>query len=1033
MNISRFAVRHPAVITILMITALVFGVIALSTINQEFLPNVALPEIIVVTQYPGAGPEDVEREVTDVLEEELSAMTGLTRIRSTSRDSVSMIYLTFEDGTDLYEMLPEVRANIDQISHRLPQDIERDPTALVAGAELIPIFSFAVTSDREAHVIAEFIEESIVPPLGRIPGVSRVEFLGGQQEELFIELQLNDLESRGVSVARVHEALQYANVSIPAGVSAYRGKELPLTMTGEFSSLQEIRELVIGMRDDERIYLRDVAEVSIRYPDPEVYIDSDGEETLVVDVTKREEGDTTEIIREARSVLRGIEESYGDVMEITILQDDTALIRNALMTVVRSGLLGVAMAVFVILLFLGDIRATLIIASSLPLSIVLAFIGMRAAGQSINILSLSGLVVALGMVVDGSIVILENIYRHYHRGKDRIQASELGTRQVSQAVFASVSTSISVFVPLIALTGIIGIILSDLSLTLVFTLLGSLAVSILTVPFFTSKLLHIRKQRRRRRLMDILMALLKRSYRRTLSWCLSRGGFLFLAAVVIFIISILVLSLVGMTFIPSSDTGEFYVYMTFPEGYSLEQSRQKVHQAEALIREHVPELSGAVFFTGYAGEYERATPVKNKAYGKLMLPPVGERDRGVHEIIQQVQRLLEEQISDMEVLVENGGYDKLLALATEGAGFQIRLSAQNYNLLRQTAEEVEMLLAEDPEVYKTESTADRMRETAVGDLALHQLGMLGFTSYEAAVMTRILLHGEEVGNYRGDDRDLPIVLGSTLRGKELTEDVLEQIHLVDETGRMVSLGSVTDMRVEPSYASIDRRDRMRTITVTGHLHGDDLSGINERMQEKLGAFDFPHGVSWSIGGTAELMEDSFRDLLLLLGIAIFLVYVVMVIQFERFTQPLIVMASIPFCLIGVVFGLLLFGSTLSIVAFLGIIALGGIVVNNSIVLIDYVNMLRTEEEMPLKKAVIQGASQRLRPILMTTLTTFFGVLPLAFSRGEGAEVYASLGQAIAGGLITSTLITLLLVPVLYYLLEKRKLEMKKVIMEGGSE
>ncbi len=1031
MNISRFAIRHPAVITILMITLLLFGMIALVTMNQEFIPNVALPEIMIVTVYPGAAPEDVESEVTDVLEEDITAIQGLTGSRSVSSDSLSVIYLTFADNIDLYDVLPEIRAKIDRIESKLPSGLQSKPAAFVAGAELIPVFSFAVISDRDPSVLAEFVEDAVVPPLNQIQGVSRVQVFGGSREQLFIELQLEELHARGISALQVYEALSYANVSLPAGTAQYRGREMHVRISGEFSTLQEIRGLVVGHSDGEFIYLRDIAEVSFRYPDPKVYIESEGRSIMVVDIMKREDGSTPAITSRAKSVLQEFENSYGNVISFEILQDDSTLVRSSLMTVVRSGAMGTAMAVLVILVFLSDIRATLFIASSLPLSIVFAFIGMRIAGQSVNILSLSGLVVALGMVVDGSIVILENIYRHYRHGEDRIRSSERGTREVSRAVLASVSTSISVFVPLAVLTGVIGVILKDLSLTLVFALLGSLVVSLVTIPFFTSQFLKQTGRSRRRSPADLLLRLTERSYRRTLSWCLDHGRFLLFSAVLILASTVAVLALVGTSFIPSADTGEFYVYMTFPESYTIEDSREKVLKVEQIVHEQVPELTSAVFFTGFSSEYSRNNPVKNAGYAKILLPSPRQRERGVHEIIASLQYVLEENIADMDVLVENGGFDKLLALATQGTGFQIRLSSQNYDLLTSSAEEVERMLSQDPQIYKTSSTLEMARETAVGDLALDHLGALGFTSYEAAMTSRILLQGEDVGTFRGGDGEKPIMLGSNLGRRSLTEDILEQIQLVDPSGRGVSFGAFTDLVVEPSYSSIEHRDRMRSVVVTGYFYGEDMSGITSRTREFMESIDLPFGVSWSIGGVSELMTSSIQRLLLLMGLSVFLVYAVMVIQFERFTQPLIVMASIPFCLIGVVFGLLVFGSTLSIVAFLGIIALGGIVVNNAIVLIDYMNMLRQEHHLPLRDAVIKGASKRLRPILMTTLTTFFGVMPLALSRGEGSEVYAALGQAIAGGLLTSTLITLLLIPLLYYLLERRSEHRPEVLLEGG--
>ncbi|MCF7953759.1 MAG: efflux RND transporter permease subunit [Spirochaetales bacterium] len=1021
MRLSRFAIDHPAIIIIIMIALLLFGVLALVSLNQEFLPNVALPQISVVTYYPGVGPLDIEKDVTDILEDQFSTISGLERMNSESRDSVSIIELSFTEQTDLQKMLPEVRAQISRVKGDLPSGISGEPIAMIAGVELMPIFSFVVKSDREPDLLTEFIEESILPSITRIPGVSRAEVYGGQKRQLTIELRLSDLAARNVSTIDVYQALSNANLTLPAGSAKVRQNILNVKIAGEFSSLEEIRNLAVGYQSDSYIYVRDIADVKLAYPDPEVYIDSAGSELVVVDVMKRSDGDTMEIARGVRSVIEKYEQVYGEVMSFSTIQDDSEMVRTSLFTVVRSGIIGIIMAVLVIFVFLGDVRATLIIGSSIPLSLVFAFIGMKAAGQTVNILSLSGLVVALGMIVDSSIVILENIYRYYHQGENKIVASEQGAVEMGSAVFASASTSISVFLPLAALTGIIGIVMKDISLTLVFALTASLIVSLVVVPFFTSRYLHHKKKYKHKPPAEWFMFHLENGYRRLLMWSLEHRGFIIFFALSIFLISLLILMALGSTFLPSADTGEFYVYMQFPEGSDLEVNRNKMRLAESILRREVPEINEAVFFTGFASEFSRNSPQANHGYGKVLLTPPQDRERRVQEIIAAVQRSLDAQLLDADVVVENGGFDKLLSLATEGTGFQIKLSSGDVDLLYQAASDVQEIMEQDPGIYKTSMSVEMDREVAIGDLALDDLGNLGLSTYEAAVTSRILLNGEKVGIYRGasSDRDVDIILISDLKDRPLTDDVLEQVKLINPSGKGIPYSSFTELKVEPAYSKIEHRNRMRTIVVTGYMQGEELSGIRDRIESQLESLGIPFGVEWTTGGSAELLSESMRKLLLILLIAVFLVYAVMVIQFERFRQPLIVMSSFPFCLIGVVFGLLLFGSYMSIIAFLGIIALGGIVVNNAIVLIDYMNNLRTNQGMALYEAVITGGTVRLRPILMTTFTTFFGVFPMAVSRGSGSEIYASLGQAIAGGLVTSTMISLILVPVLYFMFEQR--------------
>ena len=576
------------------------------------------------------------------------------------------------------------------------------------------------------------------------------------------------------------------------------------------------------------------------------------------------------------------------------------------------------------------------------------------------------------------------------------------------------------------------------------------------------------------------MLRLENGYKRLLFWSLYHTKSILLVSVAILIISVITVLSLGVVFLPNTDQAEFYVYMEFPEGYTLERSHQKVQEIDALIRSIVPECTDALFVTGFASETSRSISYGNKAYAKIFLSGVAQRERGILEIMSNVQETVTREIPDVELVLENGGFSTLLGLVTGGSGYQIELSGSDFTQLYTEALRVKDFLEADPEVYKALLDVQFNQQQIVTDLALDQMGRLGVTPYEAGLTARILFQGMEVGTYRGGKESMDILLTSDLSEETISESLLERIRLVSKAGTQISFLNFSSMRLETLVSELHRKDRMNQIVVTGYMNGEDISGITERMRSGLPALELPAGITWQIGGSASLFYDSFSRLLVVLTISLFLVYSVMVIQFERFVQPLIVMVSVPFCLIGVVLGLLLFGSNMSLVAFLGVIALGGIVVNNAIVLIDRIDweraqqkkvkgdsgdaeeaastmlkaspmlqasmmpkastmlpaslmpkastmlpdphMTRLEEIRNLQQALLHGAASRVRPILMTTLTTFFGVLPMALTKGGGSEMYAPLGQAISGGLITSTLITLILIPLLYYLVERHRLE-----------
>lgn len=1020
MRLSTFSIRHPAIVTILSIAVLVFGLLSLSTLTQEFLPDVSLPSIMIVSEYPGVEAELVEEQVTSVIEDAVITLQGLTNIESQSRNSVSMITLEFTDNTDIYEVLPEVRATIARLKSSLPEDLSSDPYAFVGGASMLSVFSFAVKSERDPDRLHTFVTDEIIPSISRIEGTADVSVYGGRQKEVRIELDLDALESLGIAVLDVYQVLSASNVSLPSGEALYRSGSIYMEVEGEYTTLEELENLIVAYKGENFITLNNVADITFDYKKHEIFIDTLSKSALVVDVTKRDDGDAVRISREIRQVLDRYSAEYEGVIDFEIIKDDRDMITESLSTTVRSGLLGALMAVVVILLFLQNLRATLIIGLSIPMSVVFSFIGMRFAGQTVNILSLSGLIVALGMVVDSSIVILENIFRLEGEGKTPRIAAEQGATEVGSAVFASGATTIAVFIPLLFLTGIIGIIMKDMSLTIIFALSASLVVSLVMVPFLASHMkvpdFALKNGRRKREKRFRFYDRIERVYRSVITWALHHKLFVLVTAIAVLLTSIFIISILGVVFIPSADTGDFYIYMKFPQESTLEQSHEKVLRVMEIAREAVPEAEQMLFYTGYLDEYSRSVSNSSRAYGKIILTGSSERERSVQEIIIALHNEVTRRVPGVDVLVENGGFDKLLAMATGGGGFQIELYGNDLEQLYKEAKRAERMLSEDPEVYKATMDVTSDQSSLITDLALDHMGRLGISSQEAALTSRILFSGIDVGSYRGDvSDDYPIVLTSGYAEQPMTLRKLEGISIPSADGKPISFANFSSYRIDTSISTVKHKDRMKAITVTGYSTDEDTSAIRSRIVSQLEAGAISPSVEWEISGTTSLMTNSMSKLMLVLVISIFLVYTVMVIQFERFVQPLIIMSSIPFCVIGVVLGLLLFGSDISLIAFLGIIALGGIVVNNAIVLIDRMNS-GTEEE--LETRIIEAAASRLRPVLMTTLTTFFGVLPMALARGGGSEMYAPLGQAIAGGLISSTLITLVIIPVLYYLSER---------------
>jgi len=1047
MKISHFAVKHPTIIAMLLIVLIVFGIYSVTGMKTEFMGDISLPAVIVFTVYPGAGAEDVEKDVTKILEDDFVTLPNFKSISSQSSNSLSYITVTYRDGVVPEDQLPEIRNRITQLEGSLPDGISGSPLAIVGGAGMLPVITFTVNGGSDTARVTEFIKEELTPLITQIEGVAEVSVSGGRELELSIILKLDDLAAKGISVSNVYQMLNYGNISLPVGNAEYRNRTIDVRYSGGFKSLEDIKGLPVGFGDGSvPIKLSDVAEVQLAYPKQTYYVTDGKNPLIVVSVTKRSDGDTVGVVNDIKKVLKQTEIDSNGAVSYFILSDDSKTVASSLSAVVSSGLTGIVMAILVILLFLSDFRATIIIGISIPLSILFTFIGMRLFGMTFNLMSLSGLVIALGMIVDGSIVMLEQVYRYYTykdtNGLSTFTVNDSvfrGSDEVGSSIFASTATTIAVFVPIAMLSGLIGMVLRDISITLIFALFASFLVAVIIVPFLMKVLLPEggpKKTKKGR--FAVFLEKFEFLYRKALAWVLQQWKFITIIALSVLIISLFIMQALGMTFLPSTDTGQFFVAADFSKGTSLEVTHSKMMEIHDLIEEYVPEAETILSYSGRGENGIAGAASNHQCYANVVLVPSSKRDRRVQEIILQMQEVVSARIPDAKVQVTNGGFDKLVGFVSGGGGYGLKLTGENMDQLYSTAKEIEAVLAKDPDIVTTSIDTSFDISTMVIDMSQEYLSSLGITSYEAGITSAILFQGMDAGRFKNDidGSRYNIRLESDITGKQITPDDIANVHIVSSSGKNVSFASLADIRVDESVSQINRKNRAKTISIAGYLSTEDTTGVNNRMQSYLDKHPLPAGIKSETGGMMELLGDSLTPMIMGLLIAWFLVYTVMVLQFERFQQPFIIMATIPFCIIGVVLGLLMFGSTLSLISMLGIISLGGIVVNNGIILIDYMNLLRSQNEKDdsskedriqiLERSVIDGSASRIKPIFMTTLTTILGVVPMAFSSGEGAEMYAPLGQAIAGGLLSSTVITLFIIPILYFVSEKRRIQKQSI-------
>ena len=1072
MKISHYSVKHPVVIAMFIIALIAFGLYCIPQLSIEFIPDMSLPEVEVLTIYPGATAEEVEESVTSLLEDNFVTLPNYKSMKSQSLESLSWITIVYADGVDPYNELTELRYRIGHLTNgELPEGVQGEPFALVGGSTMLTIFDVGINGGKDVGRITEYLKEEIKPKLTRIEGVSDVNIVGGKETEVEIKLHLDELQSKAIPVVQVYEAIKAANVTIPLGLATYQEKSVNLSYSGKLENLEDIKNITVGMgKDNVIIKLSDVASVDYTYPEPEVIVSSNNKSMIMLQITKRKDADTLGIISSVKEVLDTINEDTNGALDYQIFVDDSKSIGNSLQNVITSGILGVLMAILAIFLFLNDGVATLIIAISIPLSIFFTFIGMQVLGQTINLISVSGIVVALGMIVDGSIVMLEQINR-YMKVKD-FSAEEAilqGSDEVGSSIVASNMTSIAVFIPMLFLIGIVGMIIKDFAITLILCLSASLLVSIIVVPFLISFFTK-RKKRTYRKETIFLKGVNKvqKAYQKALGWSLTDRKFIVLLAIFVLGIAFCFLPLLGYTFIPSVDSGDFQVIIDFPTGYNIQQVDEKMKEAEEIVYETVKETSTTVLNSGWGDGWQGLGEAgKNHGNMTVKLIPRNERKRNVHEIMLELQKEISSRIPDVKVKMKNGGLDKLLGYVTGGGGYQIQLVGEDLSLLYETAQNIENQLKTSSEVLSTKIDTSYNSINLLLDASNEYLGALGLTSYESGVISSILFYGIDTGYMTQEDGNrYPIHLTSDAKDENLNENTLSKIQIKSQTGEMIGFDGLFTFSQKKAISSINHSERAKEITVSASLVSEDNSSVNTMMDKYFAQNPLPFGISVEKGGIMGLIKDSLPSLITVLIVAIFLVYMVMVIQFERFKQPLIVMFSVPFAMIGVILGLLAFHSSMSLMSFIGVVSLAGIVVNNAIILVDSINQLRDkkraaniyfvdedqinyphsgytseiainrllskqEELQILKESVVEGSASRMRPILMTTLTTLFGVIPMALGLGEGAELYAPTGQAICGGLLTSTIITMFLTPCVYFSFEKISLIRKNLSDLGG--
>jgi HAE1 family hydrophobic/amphiphilic exporter-1 len=1026
MRLPEFGVKRPITVTMLFLGIFILGIMCLLRLPIDLMPEIEPPAISIITIYPGAGATDVETKVTKYIEDNLSIVNNLDEIRSKSKENISMVTCKFNWGTDLNEASNDIRDKLEFAKIYLPNDIEK-PMIFKFNTAMMPILMCGVKAKESYPGLYHIVDKKVIDPLKTVPGVGSVKIMGGLERQINIYFDRDKLEAIHIPIQKITEILAKENLTLPAGSLKLGKIEYTIRVPGEFENVNQINDVVIGIHNGILVRLKDVARVEDSFKEQTMITRTNREYGLILMIQKMTGGNTVDITKAVKEKLKRIEKTLPGDIEIVPIIDSSELIIWTIDNLKNAVIWGSIFIILVTLFFLRQIRPCFIIALTIPFSLIVAFMFLYLFGYTINVMSLVSLAIAAGMVVDNAIVVLDNIVRHKDTGENLREASVSGASEVGLAVMTATFAIVVVFIPLMFLKGIVGIMFKQLAFSITVTLLASLFIALTFIPMLTNKLLGLdflnNKTKRKNRFYELSEHWFKNTemnYKKLLGWALTHRRKTLGILAVIFCLSMLLIPVIGTEFIPSLDSGELGMTIDLPVGTRVEETNRVAQEIEDICKSNIPEMTAMVSYSGRSKE----------GYGEIMGFREGPNILGAQiKLLRQAQRkrtsediagILRKKISCIpgitKIDTRAGAFisDILFAGAKP---ISIEIIGHDIDKTNELAARIKAIVEKIPGTIDVMISRDAGRPELRVKIDRKKASALGLNVAQITDTLRTHFYGNEATKFRDGDDEYDIFVRLREEDRRNISDI-ENITIFSFIGNQIKLKNIAEITEEIEPVEIERKDQERNVRVEARIHNRALGNVVNDITQKLTTVNIPKGISVSFGGEVKEQRKAFKELIMLLILGIFLVYMVMASQFESLLDPFVIMFCVPFAFVGVIFAFAITGTTLSIVSFIGLIMLMGIVVNNGIILVDYINTLRAKG-MELFQAIKTAGEHRLRPVLMTTLTTIFGMLPLAFSRGEGHEMWRPMGIAVIGGLLVSTLITLIIVPVVYSLFEQR--------------
>ena len=1007
MKFAQTFIKHHVMTILLYILVVVFGFYSFQNLPLALMPSMEVPAAVVYATYPGAGPEDIEQQVTKKLEGAVAGLSGLDTLQSTSSENMAMLVIRFTNDTDMDQAMTDLRDKVSQVKSQLPDDAS-DPTVMSIDIDSMPVVSVALRGNDLAS-LQSIAEDEIQPALERLDGVASVDISGGYEQEIAVHTDASRLKGYNLTISSIGQQLGADNIAIPGGDLDNGSQTLAVRTDGEYSSIDDVKNALISLPAGGTVRLSQIADVSMQPKDQDAISKVDGEECIILSVNKQSGSNTAQIAELAKAEFDSLLKS-NDSLQWNIVMDQSDYINMTVDNAIQNIWMGVLFAAIVLFLFLRDFGATMAVTIAMPCCILFTFLIMNVLGITLNMMSLGGITLGVGMIVDNSIVVLENIFTYRADGYDRLEACTKGTGEVIGAVIASTLTTVAVFLPIALSGGMAGMMFKEFCLTIVALLLSSLIISITLVPLLCYFLLGGTKQQSIKPqgsgATPITEKPLSRAYRSSLNFLITHRWAGVALTVVICIVSVLSVSQAGMELIPEMDEGEVSVTVSMPNGSTMEDTAAIEDRIAAIAVDTIPELEQIYYSTG------SSTSIMSSSSGAsvtISLVDLDQRDRSSADIAKQLRHDLQD-IAGCELTVSTSS---TMSMSTD-SDISVELTGDDYDQLAETADDLASQISALPDAINVESSAGEQTPRVAVKINRENASRFGLNAATIGGLVRGELTGSTATTLRMNGEEYDV----TVAGDEdvaTSLDALRSMQIPTMTGGTVPLSMVADVYTELSPQSIVRKNQKETVTITGESESGNSNAIKAAVDDIVAKYELPDGVEVGEGDTAaSQIAETTGTLMLALAVAILLVYFILATQFNSFSLPIAIMLILPIGLLGSMILLWPTGNHVSMVALLGVIILAGTVVNSSIVLIDY-TLQRRQRGEDKNTAILNACPRRVRPVLMTAMTTILGLVPMVCSSGEGSEMMKPMGVVMMTGMVISTIATLFITPVYYSL------------------